>query len=164
MIFPRRSLLLSLTASALLPAAAEVRLPHVFTDGAVLQRDRAVPVWGTAEAGKKVIVKFAGQEKSVQAAADGKWRIDLDAMPVSAEGRVLEAADLAALAAEGCSSVVVAQLEPGELDENTAATYEHIIDPGNSVREAMCHIGRTNCDVAGSNDGHAAAHTVRFRC
>jgi molybdenum cofactor cytidylyltransferase len=37
------------------------------------------------------------------------------------KGRVLEAADLAALAAEGCSRVVVARLEPGDLDENTAA-------------------------------------------
>jgi sialate O-acetylesterase len=109
MIFPRRSLLLSLTASALLPAAAEVRLPHVFTNGAVLQRDRAVPVWGTAGAGKKVTVKFAGQEKSVQAAADGKWRIDLDAMPVSAEGRVLEAAE------EGGHRVEVKDLLVGEV-------------------------------------------------
>ena len=37
------------------------------------------------------------------------------------KGRVLEAADLAALAAEGCDSVVVARLEPGDLDENAAA-------------------------------------------
>ncbi|MFZ9198920.1 MAG: molybdopterin biosynthesis protein, partial [Paracoccaceae bacterium] len=37
------------------------------------------------------------------------------------KGRVLEAADLAALADEGCDSVVVARLEPGDLDENAAA-------------------------------------------
>lgn len=109
MIFPRRSLLLALAAITLQPAAAEVRLPRVFTDGAVLQRDRAVPVWGTAEAGKKVIVKFAGQEKSVQAAADGKWRVDLDAMPASAEGRVLEAAE------EGGHRVEVKDLLVGEV-------------------------------------------------
>ncbi|RYG24744.1 MAG: 9-O-acetylesterase, partial [Burkholderiales bacterium] len=88
-----RFLSLALVAFAALPAAAEVRLPRIFTDGAVLQRDRAVPVWGHAEPGKKIIVKFAGQEKSAQVAADGKWRIDLDAMPASAEGRVLEATE-----------------------------------------------------------------------
>jgi sialate O-acetylesterase len=92
MMLSRRSLFFA-AAALILPAAAEVRLPHVFTDGAVLQRDRAVPVWGWAEAGKKVIVKFAGQEKSAQAGGDGKWRVDLDAMPASAENRVLEAAE-----------------------------------------------------------------------
>jgi sialate O-acetylesterase len=88
-----RFLSLALVAIAALPAAAEVRMPRIFTDGAVLQRDRAVAVWGRAEPGKKVTVRFAGQEKSAQAAADGKWRVDLDAMPASAEGRVLEAAE-----------------------------------------------------------------------
>jgi sialate O-acetylesterase len=98
-----------MAAACLSPAAAEVRLPHLFTDGAVLQRDRGVPVWGTAEAGKKVIVKFAGQEKSVQASADGKWRVDLDPMPASAEGRVLEAAE------EGGHRVEVKDLLVGEV-------------------------------------------------
>ena len=88
-----RFLSLAMVAFAALPAAAEVRLPRIFTDGAVLQRDRAVPVWGKAEPGRKVTVKFAGQEKSAQAGGDGEWRIDLDAMPASAEGRVLEAAE-----------------------------------------------------------------------
>lgn len=37
------------------------------------------------------------------------------------KGRVLDAADLATLAAMGCSQVVVARLDPGDLDENTAA-------------------------------------------
>jgi sialate O-acetylesterase len=83
----------AIAAAAALPAFAEVRLPKIFTDGAVLQRDRAVPVWGWAEAGKKVSVKFAGQEKSVQAGPDGRWRVDLDAMPASAENRVLEVAE-----------------------------------------------------------------------
>jgi hypothetical protein len=109
MIFPRRTLLLALSAVSLLPAAAQVRLPHVFTDGAVLQRDRAVPVWGSAAAGKKVIVKFGGQEKSVQAAADGKWRVDLDAMPASAEARVLEVSE------EGGQKVEVKDLLVGEV-------------------------------------------------
>ncbi len=74
-------------------ATAEVRLPKIFTDGAVLQRDRAVPVWGWAEPGRKVTVKFAGQEKSAEAGPDGRWRVDLDAMPASAENRTLEAAE-----------------------------------------------------------------------
>ncbi|WP_193211481.1 sialate O-acetylesterase [Luteolibacter marinus] len=92
MTFPRRPLILALLA-VLAPARAEVRLPHVFTNGAVLQRDRAVPVWGHAEPGKKVVVKFGGQEKSAETGGDGTWRVDLDPMPASAEGRTLEASE-----------------------------------------------------------------------
>ena len=58
--------------------------PHVlFTDGAVLQRDVPVPVWGTADDGEKVVVKFQGQE--VEATAkDGKWSVKL--APLQAGG------------------------------------------------------------------------------
>ena len=108
MIVPRR-LLVAALAALILPAGAEVRLPHVFTDGAVLQRDRNVPVWGRGEPGKKITVKFGGQEKSVQAAGDGTWRVDLDAMPASAEGRTLEAAE------EGGHRVEVKDVLVGEV-------------------------------------------------
>ena len=50
---------LLLTAS---PVLAEVRLASPFTSHMVLQRDLKVPVWGTAEAGEKITVEFAGQK------------------------------------------------------------------------------------------------------
>jgi sialate O-acetylesterase len=109
MSIPRLPLALTLAAASLVPAFAELTLPKVFTDGAVLQRDRAVPVWGRAAAGKQVVVKFAGQEKSTQAAADGKWRVDLDAMPASAEGRPLEIAE------EGGGKLEIKDLLVGEV-------------------------------------------------
>ena len=44
-----------------------------FSDGAVLQRDMVVPVWGTVSPAKgKVTVKFAGQELHQHQA--GGWR------------------------------------------------------------------------------------------
>ena len=49
--------------SAPLSAAEKLSLSSLFTDHAVLQRDIAVPVWGKAEPGLKVVVQFAGQEK-----------------------------------------------------------------------------------------------------
>ncbi len=67
---------------------AEVKLASPFTSHMVLQRDMKVPVWGTAAAGESVTVEFAGQTKTATAAADGKWRVDLDALTASAEGRV----------------------------------------------------------------------------
>ena len=66
---------------------ADVAPAKLFAPNMVLQRDRAVPVWGTAAAGGKVTVAFAGQKKETTAGPDGRWRVDLDPMPVSAEGR-----------------------------------------------------------------------------
>ncbi len=87
-----KNALLSLAAAAGLslgfaPLHAEVALASPFTDHMVLQREMKVPVWGTAEAGEQVTVEFAGQKKTAAAAADGKWRVDLDALTASAESR-----------------------------------------------------------------------------
>ncbi len=61
-------------------APADVKLPGVFGDHMVLQRDAAVPVWGWAGAGEKVTVTLAGQSKTATAGKDGKWSVRLDAM------------------------------------------------------------------------------------
>ena len=46
------------------PLVADVRLPAVFTDNAVLQRDIPVPVWGWADQGEQVTVKIGDQSKT----------------------------------------------------------------------------------------------------
>jgi sialate O-acetylesterase len=55
---------------------ADVKPNPLFTDGAVLQRGQAVPVWGAARDGEKVTVEFAGQ-KAGTTAAGGKWSVTL---------------------------------------------------------------------------------------
>ena len=80
---------LAATVATAALARAELRLPAVFGDHMVLQRDARVPVWGAADAGAVVTVAFAGQNKSATAAADGRWRVDLDPLAVSAAGRDL---------------------------------------------------------------------------
>ena len=72
-------------------ALAEARLPALFSDHMVLQRNQAVPVWGQADVGESVTVEFAGQVKSTTADAEGRWKVMLDAMPASAEPRTLKA-------------------------------------------------------------------------
>jgi len=74
----------------LLPAAAAPRLAALFTEGAVLQRDREVRVWGSAEPHSTVTLRFGGQAKSTTASEDGSWGITLDPMPANAGGRTLE--------------------------------------------------------------------------
>ena len=63
-----------------------------FGDNMVLQREIAVPVWGTATPGTKITVDFAGQSKEATADAAGRWLVKLDPMPASAENRVLTVA------------------------------------------------------------------------
>ena len=74
------------------PAAGEpggLSVAAMFSDHAVLQRDRPVPIWGRARPGDKVTASFAGQTVTVQAEAHGEWRVSLAAMPASAEPRDL---------------------------------------------------------------------------
>ncbi len=59
---------------------AKVRLPQIFQSGMVLQRGMTVPVWGTADAGERVVVKLNRKSATAVADASGRWRVDLPAM------------------------------------------------------------------------------------
>lgn len=63
---------------------AEVRLPRLFGDNMVLQRDKPIAVWGWASPGEKVVVHFNGQTKTARADKQGQWSLRLD--PMSAGG------------------------------------------------------------------------------
>jgi sialate O-acetylesterase len=65
------------------PVRANVAVPDVISNSMVLQRDQAVPIWGTAEPGETVVVKFASQTQNAQAGTDGKWQVTLRPMPAS---------------------------------------------------------------------------------
>jgi sialate O-acetylesterase len=74
-------------------ARADVRLPSIFGNGMVLQRDMAVPVWGTADPGEEVTVTLKGLGKAddtdplnrataaltarTTAGKDGRWMVRL---------------------------------------------------------------------------------------
>ncbi len=79
--------LVGLFATTVISNAA-VQLGSPFGEHMVLQQGRRVPVWGTAAAGEKVSVEFAAHTKTTSAGSDGKWRVDLDPLPVSAVGRM----------------------------------------------------------------------------
>lgn len=65
-------------------AAADVRLARIFSDHAVLQQRKPVPIWGTASPGEKVTVEFRGQKVNTVANDDGEWHVTLK--PMSAGG------------------------------------------------------------------------------
>ena len=60
-------------------ASANVRMPLLFSDGMVLQRNKEIPVWGWADANEKVTIHFNKQTKTIQADTNGKWMIKLAA-------------------------------------------------------------------------------------
>ena len=70
-------------------AEAKVASATPFADNMVFQRNLPVAVWGTADAGEKVTVTFAGQAKTATADAKGAWRVNLDPMPASKESRTI---------------------------------------------------------------------------
>jgi sialate O-acetylesterase len=68
----------------MLPLSADVRLPSIFGEHMVLQRDVKAPVWGWADPGELIQVSLGNTQLQTQADAQGNWRVDFDPMPASA--------------------------------------------------------------------------------
>ena len=71
-----------LLAVAVRPAAGEsvLSLGPLFQDHAVLQRDRPIPVWGTAGPGDEVTVSIGATRATARPDASGRWSATLPAM------------------------------------------------------------------------------------
>jgi sialate O-acetylesterase len=63
---------------------AQIKLPAIFSDNMILQRNKPLPVWGTATAGEKVTVQFSGQSITTITTPDGQWQAVLNPMLHSA--------------------------------------------------------------------------------
>ena len=87
-------------------AAADIRLPKVFGDHMVLQRDAPIIVWGWADPGEKVTVSLAGQKAAAAADASGRWTATLSAL---AAGGPLE------MSVAGKNRVVLSDVLVGEV-------------------------------------------------
>lgn len=79
----KRSILFLLMTPALY---AELTVAPIFSSGMVLQRNREIPVWGSATPGQTVTVRLDGKTVETQAAANGSWMARL---PAKASGRDL---------------------------------------------------------------------------
>lgn len=66
-----------LVAASARPALANVKLPALFGDNMVLQRNMNVPVWGTADPGEGVTVTIGDQKVATTADDGGKWSVRL---------------------------------------------------------------------------------------
>lgn len=61
-------------------AAADVSLPRLVSDGAVLQRDKPIVLWGWADDGEQVSVTLGKQTLTTKAEA-GRWQVTLKPLP-----------------------------------------------------------------------------------
>jgi sialate O-acetylesterase len=72
-------------------ARADVKPHALFSDGMVLQQGVGCPVWGTAEPGEEISVSLdaknvAVKARTIQAEADGRWKITLPISTIKAGG------------------------------------------------------------------------------
>jgi sialate O-acetylesterase len=72
---------LALSLAAATAASAEVRLPNLLSDHAVLQRDRPIHIWGWATPGAQLTAHFHGQTVAALADTLGKWSLYLAPEP-----------------------------------------------------------------------------------
>ena len=79
----------ALAGTVAFPAAAKLELGAPFSDSAVLQQGRPVPVWGWAEPGRKITVSYNGNSSSAVVASSGKWLVRLPPMKASRVGHAL---------------------------------------------------------------------------
>jgi sialate O-acetylesterase len=56
---------------------ADVKLPRIFSDNMVLQRDQNIAVWGWASPKEKIVVTLNKQTVSAVTGKDGKWKVVL---------------------------------------------------------------------------------------
>ncbi len=94
------------TIATAVSAVADVRLPRIFTDNLLLQRDQPVRVWGWADAGESVSVTLAENTATTKADAQGQWALELPALKT---GENLE------LAVKGNNSLTLKNVVIGDL-------------------------------------------------
>lgn len=64
--------------------AAKIQLPRIFGDNMVWQRDRRAPVWGTAEPGRRIAIRFLDRRATATVRPDGTFRAMLP--PIASGG------------------------------------------------------------------------------
>lgn len=81
-LIPTLFISLILIASCNSRNQVKLEVAEIFGDNMVLQQEQKLPVWGTAETGKKVIVRFRDQLVETKVDEEGKWQVSLSPMIV----------------------------------------------------------------------------------
>jgi len=127
---------LALLVAAPSVSVAEVKLPAVIASNMVLQRDMPVPIWGTADAGEKVTVAFAGQTKTATADESGRWIVRLDPLKASAKGRTLVVQSAIGNRKSEMTNVLVGEVWVGSGQSNMQWSVTRALNPKEEVAAA----------------------------
>jgi sialate O-acetylesterase len=88
------------------PVLADVKLPAIISNNMVLQSDKPLPIWGTADAGEKVTVTIADQKAEATADDKGAWKVTL---------KPLKAGDAVTMTVAGKNSINVGNILVGSV-------------------------------------------------
>ena len=132
-------------------ATAELRLPSIFSDHMVLQRDQPVPVWGWGDAKEQVTVEFAGQSKTATADAGGGSGCAGEAGRRPDEFRMRRQGTMRTLIAIAATAVAILETSAAE-EASPMARWSF-----EQVR------GQTVADAVGNHAGAAKARCSRWR-
>ena len=80
----RPALLIASLGLGILTAQADITLPALISNHAVLQKSDHTRIWGQAAAGEKVTVSLGGVRAQTVAGDDGKWKVSLDVSRIGA--------------------------------------------------------------------------------
>lgn len=72
-----------------IPSVAQIEMGTPFGDGMVLQRGCEVPVWGRAEPGNVIMVRFRGKTVSSRVGPNGRWQVKLPPLKASKDPSML---------------------------------------------------------------------------
>lgn len=116
------------------PAWAKLTLAAPFQDGAVLQRDKPVPIFGTSNPEEAITVTFADQKVTAKADASGKWVATLAPLSASAEPTEMTIA-------AGSESLVLQDILVGEVwicsgQSNMAFKVRDVVDAAAEMASA----------------------------
>ncbi len=112
---------------------ADVRLPSVFSDHMVLQQKKEIRIWGWAEHGESVEVRFGDKAATTEADKMGHWQVALPAMDASAEPQ--------SLVVKGNNTIEVSDVLIGEVwlcsgQSNMEMTVERCTDAEQEIAAA----------------------------
>ncbi len=75
----KRFLFALILSISVFTGSAQIKMPHVFSDHMVLQRNIAIPLWGKAAPSSSITIEFANQHIITRSDSNGSWEAKLPA-------------------------------------------------------------------------------------
>lgn len=116
-------------------ATAQIRLPRLISDGAVLQRDVPCAVWGWAAAHENITLELNGRKFTSQADGNGQWKIVLPSQPAGGPFEIR---------LSGTNEIILKDILFGDVwvcsgQSNMELTMRRVADKYRSIVEASQH-------------------------